>query len=255
MAIKCGHCGDRHSSVAAVRVCSMPPSVTREGRVDLDIRRRGSAFLIPFAAAEKETQRRKRLANPTPPEQRLRAELSRGKLDGFSFTRGQLVRGWVADFYCEAAQLIVEVDGAHHDRQRNDDRHRDDILRAEGYRILRFAAARVLTDVRGVFQEIRSALDNLEARIQRDFLKEVRRTAPDASSLPPRDPSPALEAEIPQVRGASMLRSKRSRSRQNSRGVTPGDRETYGGGTGFYGMPREMKPERAAGVCQACGFQ
>lgn len=63
----------------------------------------------------------------------------RGKrLDGIHFRRQQIVSGFVVDFYCHSAGLVVELDGPVHEKQKEHDRNRDRILMAKGLRILRF---------------------------------------------------------------------------------------------------------------------
>ena len=57
------------------------------------------------------------------------------RIDGLGFRRQVPMRGYVADFACHAARLIVELDGESHDfesRQRSD-LARDAWLRSQGY--------------------------------------------------------------------------------------------------------------------------
>jgi very-short-patch-repair endonuclease len=62
----------------------------------------------------------------------------------------------VLDFYCEAARLCVEVDGAAHEFEDNPaaDRHRDAWLAEAGIRTVRIAARDVLHNLDGVLQLI-----------------------------------------------------------------------------------------------------
>jgi very-short-patch-repair endonuclease len=89
------------------------------------------------------------------PEVLLWQEL-RKRPGGYKFRRQHPIVGVIADFYCPAAKLVVEVDGAAHDmgdRPKRDQR-RDDELRQLGLRTLRVPAADVLRDpevaVRGI---------------------------------------------------------------------------------------------------------
>ena len=52
----------------------------------------------------------------TPPEARLWACLKGGKLGGFKFRRQHPIGPYILDFYCAAARLAVEVDGAIHEQ-------------------------------------------------------------------------------------------------------------------------------------------
>src|SRR5581483_6161367 len=51
----------------------------------------------------------------TPAEARLWAALRRNQLDRLHFRRQQPLGKFIADFYCDAARLAVEVDGDIHD--------------------------------------------------------------------------------------------------------------------------------------------
>jgi very-short-patch-repair endonuclease len=52
--------------------------------------------------------------NQTVPEQRLWHELRARRLDGWKFRRQVPIEGYVADFVCFEARLIVEMDGPLH---------------------------------------------------------------------------------------------------------------------------------------------
>src|SRR5258708_28397187 len=80
-------------------------------------------------------------------------------VDGLGFRRQVPIRGYIADFVCHSALLIVELDGESHDfesRQRGDAR-RDLWFRSEGYTVLRFINEDVLTNLEGVVAAIREA--------------------------------------------------------------------------------------------------
>ena len=93
------------------------------------------------------TQRR----SPSLPEAIL-WRLLRGSPGGIKFRRQHAVGPYVADFYCAAAKLVIEVDGAAHggsNRQARDAR-RDEYLRGQGLSVVRVAAVDVLGDAVGV---------------------------------------------------------------------------------------------------------
>ena len=85
--------------------------------------------------------------------QRLRA----GRLNGLHFRRQQVMFGFIADFFCHAARLVVEVDGGVHEAQREYDAERDRILTAHGLRILRVTNTDVATDLPHVLARILTA--------------------------------------------------------------------------------------------------
>jgi very-short-patch-repair endonuclease len=67
---------------------------------------------------------------------------------------------FIADFVVHAAGLVIEVDGGWHDLDgaQLQDAIRDDWLRSQGYRVLRFRNQQVLDDVDGVVEAIRATL-------------------------------------------------------------------------------------------------
>ena len=81
------------------------------------------------------------------PEVLLWREL-KGKPLGVRFRRQFPVRGFIADFACLEVRLLIEIDGIAHDmgdRLERDDQ-RDILLKADGWRIIRIAAKRVLAE-------------------------------------------------------------------------------------------------------------
>jgi very-short-patch-repair endonuclease len=78
----------------------------------------------------------------TAAEVTLWRELRDRRLDGWKFRRQDPIEGYIADFLCFEARLIVEVDGPLHEEieRKLKDRKRDTILLAHGFRTLRFAA-------------------------------------------------------------------------------------------------------------------
>jgi very-short-patch-repair endonuclease len=73
-------------------------------------------------------------------------ERLRGGKTGAKFRRQHPIGPYVADFYCAAAKLTVEIDGEAHDRggRIERDRERDAFLKENGYQVLRIAAADVM---------------------------------------------------------------------------------------------------------------
>ncbi len=65
--------------------------------------------------------------------------LRRKNLDGFRFRRQQPIGPYIADFFCSAAKLIVELDGGQHGEPDNleYDAARTAFLNGLGYRVLR----------------------------------------------------------------------------------------------------------------------
>ena len=100
---------------------------------------------------------RKMRNNPTEPEKRLWRHLSNGQLGGFKFRRQEVIGRAIADFYCPAADLIIEVDGeTHADVER--DRRRDAYLGGFGIAVLHVTNQDVMRNVEGVLVLISNAL-------------------------------------------------------------------------------------------------
>ena len=96
----------------------------------------------------------------TPAETCLWDQLRSNRCGGLHFRRQQIIDGFIADFYCHAAGLIVEVDGGIHEQHADYDLMRDRIISTRGLRILRIPNERVLTELSAVLQEIQSAARN-----------------------------------------------------------------------------------------------
>lgn len=85
---------------------------------------------------------------------RLRAH----RFEGLHFRRQQVFDGYIVDFYCHAARLIVEVDGPIHDWQVEEDRYRDKVLEQRGLRVLRIRNQEIRQNLDGVLERISSHL-------------------------------------------------------------------------------------------------
>lgn len=91
--------------------------------------------------------------NMTPPEAKLWALLRRSP-GGVSFRRHHPVGPYVADFYCAAAKLVIEVDGLIHDYTVERDARRDDYMRGLGLKILRVPAWEVMKNATSVADDL-----------------------------------------------------------------------------------------------------
>ena len=99
----------------------------------------------------------------TPAENILWKELRTNKLNGLHFRRhtcpggrcqGQIIDGYISDFYCHQHALVVEVDGDIHEIQEEYDAERDAHLIARGFRILRFKNEDVFKNLPAVLKKI-----------------------------------------------------------------------------------------------------
>ena len=93
----------------------------------------------------------------TPTEALLWDCLRRSQLNGLHFRRQQVIHGFIADFYCHAAKLIVDVDGDSHIDRQEYDAERDATLASLGfltYRVVNDAVCERLDDVLFVVADI-----------------------------------------------------------------------------------------------------
>lgn len=93
----------------------------------------------------------------TPEEMILWKQLRTNKFNGLHFRRQQIIDGYIADFYCHACALIVEVDGGIHEAQVDYDAERDAHLAARGFRILRVTNEEINRNLSLVLRKILDA--------------------------------------------------------------------------------------------------
>jgi len=66
--------------------------------------------------------------------------------------------GFIVDFYCHKAALVVEVDGDIHDLQQEEDARREKALSALGLRVVRFGNDEVMRNVSAVVGKTREMI-------------------------------------------------------------------------------------------------
>jgi very-short-patch-repair endonuclease len=113
--------------------------------------------VIPGQPVTKEKLQRARELRQelTPAEKILWNELRENKL-GAHFRRQQVIAGFIVDFYCHKAGLVIELDGSIHDNQIEEDTRRDQVLVEMGLRIVRFRNEEILKDLQSVLGKIRA---------------------------------------------------------------------------------------------------
>jgi very-short-patch-repair endonuclease len=112
--------------------------------------------IIPGQTVTKEKLQRARelRRDMTPAEKVLWQELRANKL-GIHFRRQQIISGFIVDFYCHKAALVIEVDGDIHDLQKEDDAKRDKALSEMGLKIVRFRNDEILNNLLMVVKRIK----------------------------------------------------------------------------------------------------
>ncbi|MFN8536133.1 MAG: DUF559 domain-containing protein [Thermomicrobiales bacterium] len=91
----------------------------------------------------------------TPAEEILWESLRDRKLIGLKFRRQHGFGPFVLDFFSAAHKLVIELDGAIHDSQVEQDAYRTEYLAQYGYRVIRFRNEEVLHDLPSVLDRIR----------------------------------------------------------------------------------------------------
>jgi very-short-patch-repair endonuclease len=100
---------------------------------------------------------RKLRKQSTDTEQHLWRHLRNRQIEGFKFRRQQPVGGYFVDFVNLEKKVIIELDGGQHALGPGD-KVRDEWLRAEGYKVLRFWDNQIFNNLEGVLETIRDAL-------------------------------------------------------------------------------------------------
>jgi very-short-patch-repair endonuclease len=99
-------------------------------------------------------------SNMTDAEQLLWKHLRGKQIHGVQFYRQKPLAGYIADFYCAVANLIVEVDGSQHLKPEEllYDQERSRVFASLGLDVLRFDNQEVLAQTGSVLAVIESAV-------------------------------------------------------------------------------------------------
>src|SRR5438105_15805965 len=97
---------------------------------------------------------RKLRREQTSAESRLWWHLRNRQFHGWKFRRQMSIDGYIADFVCIDAKLIIEVDGGQHAEATSKDAERSARLERSGFVVIRFWNEDVLTNTDDVLDEI-----------------------------------------------------------------------------------------------------
>lgn len=97
--------------------------------------------------------------NKSWPEKWLWSKL-RDKQLGVAMYSQKVMFGYIADFWCPAAKLVIETDGKQHllKKQMAWDKERDAVMAANGIKTMRFTASEVFTNLPAVVAMIRQEI-------------------------------------------------------------------------------------------------
>ncbi|MFT0817996.1 DUF559 domain-containing protein [Synechococcus sp. W60.3] len=124
---------------------------------DLSSRAAGEGgYELPKASQELIARARQLRREATTAESLLWELLRDRRLLGRKFRRQHPIGQFIADFFCDDARLIIEIDGAVHREptQQERDRLREEILREHGFAMLRFTNEQIFNHTEQVLQEI-----------------------------------------------------------------------------------------------------
>jgi very-short-patch-repair endonuclease len=108
--------------------------------------------------------------NATPAEKILWEELRKRNIGGEKFLRQFplfTLQGfgrkafYIADFYCAAHKLVIEVDGPIHLLKKEYDENRDMVMKEWGFSVLRFTNNEVINSLDKVVEEIELHVNNV----------------------------------------------------------------------------------------------
>jgi very-short-patch-repair endonuclease len=119
--------------------------------------KRGWRTVYPPAWPKLKPAAKKMRREPTPAEAALWERL-RDPAMAVRFRRQHPIEGFVADFVCLRANLVVEVDGGIHEQLKERDAARSEIMDRLGYKTIRFTNDEVLKRTDQVIATIRNEL-------------------------------------------------------------------------------------------------
>lgn len=127
---------------------------------------------------------RKRL---TPQERKLWWHLRGLKEQGFHFRKQAPLEGFIVDFACLSARVVIEIDGSQHasENARAQDAARDAHLTWRGYTVLRFWNIDVDGNMDGVMLRVAGALGLAQEVVAPGVEADPRRFPPPLLPDPP----------------------------------------------------------------------
>lgn len=99
------------------------------------------------------------------------------QLRGYQYYRQKPLDWYIADFYCPALKLIIELDGAYHQAAeiQAKDQRKEKILNAMGLEILRFTEKETQLDVASVLLQLHAWINDYERTHPDVVEKNVRK--------------------------------------------------------------------------------
>lgn len=110
----------------------------------------------------------------TPAEKKLWGIFRNRQFENLKFRRQHPLKGYIVDFYCDELELIIELDGGHHNspEQKFKDEQRDYHLSFLGYKVLRYQNTIVFNDVQSIFLDITNVKSQAPSQRERAGVRE-----------------------------------------------------------------------------------
>ena len=95
--------------------------------------------------------------NLTEAEEKLWFEVKNNQIEGYKFRRQHPFTIYIADFYCHALKLVIEIDGGFHleEEQRLIDEKRTNDIEFQGLKVMRFINEEILLKLPEVIEKIK----------------------------------------------------------------------------------------------------
>ncbi len=92
----------------------------------------------------------------TDAEKILWSRLRKRQIKGLQIYRQRIIGNYIVDFYFPKARLIIEVDGGQHYTEEGikDDKNRDEYMKEQGIRVLRFSDREIFENLNAVVEKI-----------------------------------------------------------------------------------------------------
>ena len=96
--------------------------------------------------------------NATEAEEKLWLAVKNNQIEGFKFRRQHPLSFYIADFYCHALKLVIEIDGGYHltEEQQLLDEERTKNIEFQGLKVIRFTNEEVLAQLPEVIDKIKA---------------------------------------------------------------------------------------------------
>ncbi|CAM3863720.1 endonuclease domain-containing protein [Rheinheimera salexigens] len=117
--------------------------------------------MLPYDKILKQFSRDLR-SNQTVAEELLWSHIRKKQLMGMQFYRQKPIAGYIADFYCAKAKLVIEIDGEIHNsiEAKQYDAIRDQVMLSLGLTVLRFTNSQVEASLVEVLAQIKNNLSS-----------------------------------------------------------------------------------------------